>query len=223
MNLTRRGFLKLSGAVTGFLITSSAFDLVKIPKALADMGPKVGTETTSICCCCACGCGMLITTEDFGGPNQKVINVEGDPTHPTNEGGLCSKCLSAKDTVNALISDADLASYYPAGTFIGPGQGITEWPYDKRAERVLWRKPGTDRWKVITWTAALERIAKLTKYHRGWNFQNEADDGAGEMTVNRTTRLACLGGAAHDNQECYLLRKLMTGLGLVYIEHQARI
>jgi formate dehydrogenase major subunit len=43
------------------------------------------------------------------------------------------------------------------------------------------------------------------------------------MTVNRCTNIACLGGAAHDNQECYLLRKLMTGLGLVYIEHQARI
>jgi formate dehydrogenase major subunit len=49
----------------------------------------------------------------------------------------------------------------------------------------------------------------------------EHDDGT--MTVNRLKNVACLGGAAHDNQECYLLRKLMTALGLVYIEHQARI
>jgi formate dehydrogenase major subunit len=74
--LTRRDFLKLSGAATGFLLTSSAFDLVKIPEALADFGTKVGTETTSICCCCACGCGMLVTTENFGTPSAKVIRAK---------------------------------------------------------------------------------------------------------------------------------------------------
>jgi formate dehydrogenase major subunit len=43
------------------------------------------------------------------------------------------------------------------------------------------------------------------------------------MTVNRTQAIAALGGAAHDNQECYLMQKLWRGLGLTYVEHQARI
>ena len=35
--------------------------------------------------------------------------------------------------------------------------------------------------------------------------------------------IACLGGAALDNEECYLLVKAMRILGITYVEHQARI
>jgi formate dehydrogenase major subunit len=35
--------------------------------------------------------------------------------------------------------------------------------------------------------------------------------------------MASVGSAALDNEECYLYQKLLRGLGLVYIEHQARI
>ena len=41
--------------------------------------------------------------------------------------------------------------------------------------------------------------------------------------VNRTESIACLGGSALDNEECYLLVKLARAMGLVYIEHHARI
>jgi formate dehydrogenase major subunit len=43
------------------------------------------------------------------------------------------------------------------------------------------------------------------------------------LTVNRTNGVACLGGAALDTEECYLLAKAMRAMGLVWIEHQARI
>jgi formate dehydrogenase major subunit len=43
-------------------------------------------------------------------------------------------------------------------------------------------------------------------------------------TVNRTTGVAHLGGATLDNEENYLIKKLFTaGLGMVYVENQARI
>jgi len=38
-----------------------------------------------------------------------------------------------------------------------------------------------------------------------------------------TEAIACLGGSALDNEEAYLLAKLMRALGLVYLEHQARL
>jgi formate dehydrogenase major subunit len=41
--------------------------------------------------------------------------------------------------------------------------------------------------------------------------------------VNRTDGIASFGGAALDNEECYLLVKMLRALGLVYVEHQARI
>jgi formate dehydrogenase major subunit len=47
-------------------------------------------------------------------------------------------------------------------------------------------------------------------------------DGEGR-TVNRLEAIASLGGAALDNEECSLIVKAMRALGLVYIEHQARI
>jgi hypothetical protein len=47
--------------------------------------------------------------------------------------------------------------------------------------------------------------------------------GPGDYPINRCTGVASLGGAAHDTEECYLLVKLLRALGLVYVEHQARI
>jgi formate dehydrogenase major subunit len=48
-------------------------------------------------------------------------------------------------------------------------------------------------------------------------------DASFEADYARTKAIAAFGGAAHDNEECSLMRKLYTGLGLVQIEHQARI
>jgi formate dehydrogenase major subunit len=84
---------------------------------------------------------------------------------------------------------------------------------------VLWRGPYSDKWQIVTWTDALQQIAFKINQARDAGF--EANDSG--ITVNRLNNVACLGGAAHDNQECYLLRKLVTGLGIVYVEHQARI
>jgi len=41
--------------------------------------------------------------------------------------------------------------------------------------------------------------------------------------VNRTNGIAHVGSAALDNEECWALQAMMRALGLVYIEHQARI
>lgn len=44
-----------------------------------------------------------------------------------------------------------------------------------------------------------------------------------EFVVNRTDGIAHVGSANIDNEECYMLQKILRSLGLVYIEHQARI
>ena len=41
--------------------------------------------------------------------------------------------------------------------------------------------------------------------------------------VRRTEAIASIGSAALDNEECSLLVKALRALGLVYVEHQARI
>jgi formate dehydrogenase major subunit len=41
--------------------------------------------------------------------------------------------------------------------------------------------------------------------------------------INRTDAIASLGSAALDNEECWAYQTMLRSLGLVYIEHQARI
>ena len=72
----------------------------------------------------------------------------------------------------------------------------------------------------MDWNWALDNIARKIKDTRDTGFITT--DGKGN-TVNRTESLACLGGSALDNEECYLLSKMARALGIVYLEHHARI
>jgi formate dehydrogenase major subunit len=89
----------------------------------------------------------------------------------------------------------------------------------RRLQKVLYRKPGGTAWEETTWDWALPRIAAKVKETRDKTFRTAVDGRA----VNRTEAIACLGGSALDNEEAYLLVKLMRSLGLVYLEHQARL
>jgi formate dehydrogenase major subunit len=101
------------------------------------------------------------------------------------------------------------------GTLCSKGAaGIQVVNNPRRLQKVLYRAPGGKAWEEKTWDWALERIAARVKDTRDKNFQS---------TVNRTEAIACLGGSALDNEEAYLLAKLMRALGLVYLEHQARL
>jgi anaerobic selenocysteine-containing dehydrogenase len=90
---------------------------------------------------------------------------------------------------------------------------------EKRLTKPLYRAPGSDKWVEKDWNWMLDTIAMRTKETRDSSFV-EVENG---VTVNKTERIASLGGAALDNEETYLLAKLMRGLGVTYLEHQARI
>lgn len=90
---------------------------------------------------------------------------------------------------------------------------------ERRLTKVQYRKPFGTEWEEISWDEALKRIARRVKETRDATFQ-EKD---GDVTVNRTPGIASLGGAALDNEECYVLSKFMRTLGVTYLEHQARI
>jgi formate dehydrogenase major subunit len=89
----------------------------------------------------------------------------------------------------------------------------------RRLQKVLYRAPGGTAWEEKTWDWALPRIAARVKETRDRTFQTTVDG----RVANRTEAVACLGGSALDNEEAYLLVKLMRALGLVYVEHQARL
>ncbi len=89
----------------------------------------------------------------------------------------------------------------------------------RRLSKVLYRAPGAANWEEKSWDWTLDQVARRIKQTRDANWMGKD----GDVRVNRTEAIANLGGAALDNEECYLLSKMARGLGIVYLEHQARI
>lgn len=200
MDITRRDFFKLTGAT---LMTSVVFEFAEQSPAMAvgataDYKLVNTTETATVCCYCSGGCGTLVSVRD-----KKLINVEGDPDHPINRGGLCSKG-SSQFAVNSVIDPET-------------GEAIIN---PNRLLKPKVRRPGKSEWEDITWEAAIGEIAAKIKSTRDANYTEKDDAG---VTVNRCEAIANFGAAALDNEEGYALQKLCRGLGLTYIEHQARI
>lgn len=199
MRLTRREFLKISGAAVATL-PALGFDLTPAWAQVGEFRIKNVQPVPTICPYCGCGCGLVVYAAE-----GKVINTEGDPDHPINQGSTCSK-------------GAALYQIYDN---------------PRRMRKPLYRAPGSDRWEEKDWDWVLEKIAQKVKETRDSSFiskekvkTKDPETGAEkevEVTVNRTEAIASLGGAALDNEECYLISKLMRSLGVVFLEHQARI
>ena len=88
------------------------------------------TVTEGLCPYCAVGCGQLIYTK--GG---KLIDIEGNPESPINEGTLCPK---GADAFQLAVN-----------------------PH--RVTQVLYRAPYSDHWETRTLDWALDQIARRTK------------------------------------------------------------
>lgn len=91
---------------------------------------------------------------------------------------------------------------------------------ERRLTKIKYRAPGSGVWEERDWEWAVQRIAENIKASRDATFKEKDEQG---RVVNRTEGIACMGGAALDNEECYAYSKLARGLGVVYLEHQARI
>jgi len=194
MDVTRREFLVISGVVgAGVALSSLGLDLGPA-KAYADElkidRMKSAKNTTSICPYCSVACGLIVSTDAKAG---KIINIEGDPDHPTNEGSLCAKGAALFQTTAANPN---------------------------RLTKVLYRAPNSDKWEEKSWDWAITEIAKRAKATRDANFVEKNDKG---QVVNRVEAIAHLGSSNIDNEEIWGLNALVRTLGIVYLDHQARI
>ena len=125
MEMTRRGFLKAGG---GALATAMAFELTSKSQAFAlesDQNFKLDRtdEYTNICCYCAGGCGSLCSVRD-----GELINLEGDPDHPINKGGLCPKGATMAQLRNIVDPETrevvKTPSVRPSLWFVAPAPPI---------------------------------------------------------------------------------------------------
>ncbi len=207
--ISRRDFLKYFGlgtagtALMGGIgavpaLASTAVD--KLPTF--EMGPfklKKTKETPSGCPYCGCGCSTIVYSDE----NDKVVFLQGDPDSPINEGTLCPKGAALPDVFNIVNKKRQRV--------LNPN----------RLTKVLYRAPGSAKWEEKTWDWAIPEIAKRVKKTRDEHF--EAKDANG-VTVNRCLALCQMGSANINNEEDYLINKLLRGtMGVIDLDHCARL
>jgi formate dehydrogenase major subunit len=193
--LTRREFLKRGAAGAGALYVSSlGFDVAVAQATTVKQHLRIAGATLShsVCPYCAVGCALLAYTRKNGDGSVELLQIEGNPDSPINEGTLCPKGAT---TMELAVSK-------------------------RRLQAPLYRAPGATEFKQVSWDFALDKLARNIKAARDRTFVTKDEDG---NVVNRCEGIAFAGGAAFSNEEGYLATKLMRGLGLVYLEQQARV
>ncbi len=126
------------------------------------------------------------------------------------------------DAVTGAVLDIEGDADHPInrGSLCSKGSSVFQLVGNtQRVTTPLYRAPGTNTWQVKDWNWTLDQIASKVYNTRNSFFETSV----GGITVNRVDAIACLGGAALDNEEDYLLSKMMRALGVNYLEHQARL
>jgi formate dehydrogenase major subunit len=191
--ITRRQFLGVSAAGTGVLgVSALGFDLAPATKVKQKMRIEGATVSHSVCPYCAVGCSLLAYTKKATNGHVKLLQIEGDPDSPVNEGTLCPKGATSLELAVSR----------------------------RRVSNPLYRAPGTNEWKRVSWEFTLDKLARNIKASRDRTFITKDADG---NVVNRCEGIAFAGGAAFSSEEGYFATKLMRGLGLVHLEQQARV
>jgi formate dehydrogenase major subunit len=148
MEVSRRDFLRLSVAAgTGTALSSligSGVNLGPVVARAQELRINGAKTTPSVCPYCSVGCGTLIHTV-----NGQIVNIEGDPRSPHNEGTLCPK--------GAAIFQLH----------VNPNRPI----------EVLHRAPGASDWEVWDIERAMNRITELTKKTRDETFIEKLGNG----------------------------------------------
>jgi len=148
MEVSRRSFLKVSSATAAGTALGGLAGLgANLAPTLAraqELRIKDAKATPSVCPYCSVGCATLVHTID-----GKIVNIEGDPRSPHNEGTLCPK---------------------GAATFqlhVNPN----------RPMKVLHRAPGAADWEEWELERAMNRVVELVKKTRDETFIERLDDG----------------------------------------------
>jgi formate dehydrogenase major subunit len=141
--LTRRDFFKVGAAGVGAAgVTSLGFDVARAVELRRELRIAGAKEVHSLCPYCAVGCSLVAYTKQNEKGQTQLLQIEGDPDSPVNEGRLCPKGATA---MQLAVSS-------------------------RRVEKPLYRAPGSDRWQEITWDEMLDRLAHRIKESRDATF-----------------------------------------------------
>jgi len=143
MEVTRRQFLQLSATGAGVVgVSPLGFDLTAATEVKLKLRIDGATVSHSVCPYCAVGCALLAYTRKAEDGKVELLQIEGDPDSPVNEGRLCPKGATA---LQLAVSR-------------------------RRVESPLYREPGATEWKRVSWDFALDRLAHNIKASRDRTF-----------------------------------------------------
>lgn len=146
MALSRREFLQAGvggGSALGSLL-GLGLSLQPAVARAQTLRIKEAKATPSLCPYCSVGCATIVHTI-----NGEIVNIEGDPRSPHNEGTLCPKGAA----IYQLHKNPN------------------------RATKVLHRKPGATEWEEVELEWAMDRVAELVKKTRDETFVERVSDG----------------------------------------------
>lgn len=148
--VTRRDFLKVGVTGAGAAgVTALGFDVaaaIEVKQKFRIGGAK---EVHSLCPYCAVGCSLVAYTKQDAKGHTELLQIEGDPDSPVNEGRLCPKGATS---MQLAISS-------------------------RRVAKPLYRAPGSDKWQEITWDQMLDRLAQRIKESRDATFVTQDSEG----------------------------------------------
>jgi formate dehydrogenase major subunit len=142
----------------------------------------------SVCPYCAVGCGQKVYVKA-----GRVIDIEGNPESPINEGTLCPKGANTYQ----LVANPN------------------------RITHVMYRAPYSDHWERRPLDWAMEQIAQRLKTTRDRDFQHK--NSKGKVTNSLTTVGTLGGATLDNEENYLMKKLFGGGLGIVSIENQARI
>ena len=145
--ITRREFLKLGAAGTaGMALVPLAnplgFDVAAAKKRALDLRISGAKEVHSICPYCAVGCALIAYTRQDTDGKTELLQIEGDPDSPVNEGRLCPKGATAMQLATS----------------------------SRRVKAPLYRAPGSTKWENKDWDFVLGKLAQNIKASRDNTF-----------------------------------------------------
>ena len=142
----------------------------------------------SVCPYCAVGCSQLVYVKD-----RRIIDIEGNPRSPINEGTLCPKGAS---TYEYLVNP-------------------------NRVSTVKYRAPYSDHWEDRPLEWALDRIAERIRDVREATFIERTPDG--KLVNQTPAIATLGGATMDIEENYLIKKLFNAGLGVVSIENQARI
>ncbi len=154
--VTRREFLKIGAGTAvglGAVGAGSAlgFDLNKAHVVKKDLRIAGAKESHSVCPYCAVGCSLVAYTKQDASGRVQLLQIEGDPDSPVNEGRLCPKGASAMQLATS----------------------------SRRVAKPLYRAPGATAWQEKDWNFVLDKLAQNVKDSRDRTFV--AQDAGGNI------------------------------------------